>query len=66
MTKEVHEGKKREMERREKEINRKSSIWGNILAVLMFGIPYIILLAVSEILKGKYSELVWLLVKSAK
>lgn len=60
LTKEVREGKKREMERREKEINRKSSIWGNILAVLMFGIPYIILLAVSEILKGKYSELSWI------
>lgn len=55
----VQEGEKREKDRMEKEVSRKSTILGNILAIIMFGIPYIILLAVAEILKGKFAEISW-------
>lgn len=56
----IQEDEERENERKESAINRISSFLGSGLAIFMFGIPYICLLALTEILKGKYSNISWI------
>lgn len=44
-------------ERREKELNKKSKLWGTIIAGATFGVPYIILISVIELLKGYFPNI---------
>ena len=48
-----------EEERREKELNKKSKLWGTIITCVIFGVPYIILLSVTELLKGYFPNISW-------
>lgn len=59
LEKELAAEKMREQKRVERELTKKSSFWGRILAIVVFGIPYIVLIALTEILKGYFTNLSW-------
>lgn len=51
------EGRLREKE--EKEFNKKCHFGGWVLTITVFGVPYVFLIALTEIMKGYFSEISW-------
>jgi len=42
--------------REQADFNKKCSIWGWTFTIIIFGIPYVLIIATIEILKGRYNE----------
>ena len=57
----LHRMQEEKRSREEKEMNKKVNRWGNFLAILLFGIPYIAIVALTEMLKAKmFPSVSWL------